>query len=318
MSNNNFAYPLAINGTKEQLAELVDQLTKIGYMKDSTSVYHPIGGPMLLTNFGGQSAIMGYCVNVGVFSGTRHVVSVSEHGFACILDLARARKEGNYAIGELVYWNSSLEMYRFQSHDTPEWWSGSRRPTFTEIINWHKYGSITEPEQPKEPAQAEPTLYGRIASGEVKQVWCKQWGVSKEIILRNLPAEYPIHVNFYVYSAQFTENGIHNIHWPTQTDCNITPVYTELAQAEPAQAEPITTKINSFRDEFMAGIQAATDQINSLEKIIDESDARIAELIAENKQLKDGYEAFAEKMEQAGKALQEALDKILKFNNYSL
>jgi hypothetical protein len=163
---------------------------------------------------------------------------------------------------------------------------------------------------------AEPTLYDRIASGEVKQVWCKAYGVSKRIELddvRNKKVSYPISVWFErVDSLTFTENGIHDRGLPTQTECNITP-YTE-----PAQSETAKIKINSFRDEFMAGIQAATYHIYSLEKIIDEADARIAELVAENSKLMQSNAKIKAEIEQAGKALQDAINKLSKLNIHSL
>ena len=153
--NTNFAFPLAIEGTHDELRILAKKLIALGYEWFSNIKLFEPENNYLVTNFFDCNGRLGTLQGAG--DRYRRLVSLSTHSEACILALAAARADGVFCDGEYAYRikGKKLEKCIWITGRTPEDIKLLRRPTFEEIVNHFaaKEQFVAEPSRPTAPAK---------------------------------------------------------------------------------------------------------------------------------------------------------------------
>lgn len=218
--NTNFAFPLAIDGTHEQLKALAEKLIALGYRWESGIKLFEADDKYLVTNFFNVNGILA----TGQVAGEKHrrLVSLSTHSEACILALAAARADGEYRDGEWAWDIEECELVKCTGliGCNPERVDNYRRPTFEEIVAHFaaKEQPVAEPSPQPAP---EPTLLDRLKSGEVKKVINGVLGVSLKLCVTE-DKEFPIEAFFSTGWRHFTKDGLNKI-YPELPECSIRP-----------------------------------------------------------------------------------------------
>jgi hypothetical protein len=294
--NANYAFPLAISGTKLELKAIAEELLKLRYEWNEEYNKHSVNLPELVTNFNLCCGIIGYTIHANL---DRHPVSVAQHGTPCILALASARTGDGWVKGEpLLNINlSAISPVLNYSKMPVDYDPNTRRPTFDEIVNWYAHGSIYP--KVEQPEQAQPeTLYDLIKAGKVDTVYSEWYGKGKaELSNTTERKEYPIWVKFDDgKQCSFSENGQHNINSKVINSKYDIAAYVKPV-AEPrkltsalladldseANTQPKTPTSNEIRVMAKVAIEAINEAVkcmNDYESLINYQEGKIDELQA--------------------------------------
>jgi len=296
-NKSNFAFPLAIAGTHDQLKLMVEKLISLGYQwrrndpywdnncSDIATCFDNVIGKLgwetekihIATNFDNVIGKLGLVHFFHAGYNDRHVISLSNDSEACILALAAARADGVYCDGEWA-WNideNELQKCVGLIGMMPEQNECFRRPTFEEIVN-----HFAAKEQPVAEPAPQPTLLDRIKSGEVKKVVSDKWGVS-EIINTKGTNTYPIQVLFpYEYQWKtYTEHGAYDIN-TSVSKFNIRPYVEE---------KPFLMESNPTGEDAKTYYEAAKLTEATLQAEIDRMKKEMADMLVTQQQAANNW-----------------------------